>query len=115
MSNIQWKKLLSGTDVRGTAIAAEGKKANLTEEVAAGIGFIFVNWLAANLDRENEEIEVAVGHDSRLSADRLKKALAQGIKLAGAEVYSAGLASTPAMFMSTILEEHQYDLSLIHI
>jgi len=109
MSNIQWEKLLSGTDVRGRAIAAEGKKANLTEEAAAGIGFTFVNWLAANLDKETEEIEVAVGHDSRLSADRLKKALAQGMKLAGAEVYSAGLASTPAMFMSTILEGHQYD------
>jgi phosphomannomutase len=109
MSKINWEKLLSGTDVRGKAIATDGKKPNLTDAAAVGIGFSFVKWLADKLNKEAEQIELAVGHDSRLSADKMKLALAKGIKLAGATVYSAGLASTPAMFMSTVLEGHQYD------
>lgn len=109
MSEINWGKLLSGTDVRGKAISDQNKKANLTEEAAVGIGFAFVNWLAAELNKEAEELKIAVGHDSRLSADKLKKALAKGMNTAGAECLSAGLASTPAMFMSTVLPGHQYN------
>ena len=109
MSKIKWKKLLSGTDVRGKAIASNGKEPNLTEEVTVGIGFAFVKWLEKNSEKKSKEIKLALGHDSRLSADKLKQALAKGFKLADAKGYSAGLASTPAMFMSTVLEEHQYD------
>lgn len=109
MTKIKWNKLLSGTDVRGKAIATDGEKPNLTEETAVGIGFSFVKWLENNLNKDSQNIELAVGHDSRLSADRLKSALAEGMKMAGAKVYSAGLASTPAMFMSTVLKGHQYD------
>ncbi|TDO83503.1 phosphomannomutase [Halanaerobium saccharolyticum] len=113
MSKIKWEKLISGTDVRGKAIAAEGEEANLTENAAEGIGFSFVKWLEDNLNKESREIKLAIGHDSRLSADSLKFALARGMKLAGADVYSTGLASTPAMFMSTVLEGHQYDGSIM--
>ncbi len=109
MPSIKWKKLISGTDVRGRAVEVDGKKPNLTEEAAAGIGFSFIKWLEKSLDKKGQEIEIAIGHDSRLSAEKLKKALAQGMKIAGAAVYSAGLASTPAMFMSTVLDGHQYD------
>lgn len=109
MSKIKWKKLLSGTDVRGKAIETDGEKPNLTEAAAVGIGFSFVRWLENNLNKDSQKIELAVGHDSRLSADKLKLALAEGMNLAGASVYSTGLASTPAMFMSTVLEGHQYD------
>ena len=109
MSKIRWERLLSGTDIRGRAIAVEGKEANLTEEAAVGIGFAFVKWLEKKLNKDSQEIELAVGHDSRLSAEKLKAALARGMKLAGADVYSAGLASTPAMFMSTVLEGYQYE------
>jgi phosphomannomutase len=109
MSEIKWEKLLSGTDVRGKAISDEQKKANLTEEAAFGIGFSFVKWLSDKLDKKNSELQIALGHDSRLSAEKLQNALAGGIKTAGAKCLTAGLASTPAMFMSTVLEGHQYD------
>lgn len=109
MSKIKWARLLSGTDVRGKAISDADKKANLTEEAAVGIGFAFAKWLANNLNKDQKELKIAVGHDSRLSADKLKKSLAQGINAAGAGFLSAGLASTPAMFMSTVLEGHKYD------
>lgn len=113
MSKVKWKKLLSGTDVRGKAISDKKKEANLTEEAAAGIGFSFVKWLAATKDKQENELKIALGHDSRLSAEKLKIALAQGIKMAGADVYSAGLASTPAMFMATVLDDYQYDGSIM--
>lgn len=109
MSRKKWEKLLSGTDVRGKAIADKDKKANLTEKEAAAIARSFSKWLAERLNKSKENLRIAVGHDSRLSAEKLKNALAAGMNSVGAEVYSAGLASTPAMFMSTVLEGHQYD------
>lgn len=109
ISQIKWSKLLSGTDIRGRAISQQNKKANLTEEAAVGIGYSFVQWLSDKLNKEVENLKIAVGHDSRLSAKKLKKSLAQGINIAQSEAFNAGLASTPAMFMSTVLTEHQYD------
>ena len=109
MSRKKWEKLLSGTDVRGKAIADNNKKANLTEKEAAAIASSFSKWLAERLNKKTENLKIAVGHDSRLSAEKLKNALAAGMNSTGVEVYSAGLASTPAMFMSTVLEGHQYD------
>lgn len=109
MSEIKWERLLSGTDVRGKAISNEQKKANLTEAAAFGIGFSFVQWLTDTLNKKSNQLKIAIGHDSRLSAEKLQNALGGGIKMADAECLTAGLASTPAMFMSTVLEEHQYD------
>ena len=103
MSRKKWEKLLSGTDVRGKAIADNNKKANLTEKEAAAIASSFSKWLAERLNKKTENLKIAVGHDSRLSAEKLKNALAAGMNSTGVEVYSAGLASTPAMFMSTLL------------
>lgn len=113
MEEIEWSKLLSGTDIRGTAIASQDKEVNLSEEAAFIIGFSFVKWLEKDLAKNGEQMELAIGHDSRLSADKLKLALAKGIKKAGASVFSAGLASTPAMFMSTVLEGYQYDAAIM--
>jgi phosphomannomutase len=58
-------------------------------------------------------LRVAVGHDSRLSAQQIKTAVFQGLERGGCAVFDCGLASTPAMFMSTVFENHQYDASIM--
>jgi len=45
---------------------------------------------------------VAVGTDSRISGPSLKKAFINGLIQAGSDVLDCGIASTPAMFMTTI-------------
>ncbi len=88
--------LKNGTDVRGTAIAAEGDPVTLTDEVVETIGRAFCIWL------NNKGLTcptIAVGHDSRLSAKRIETSLVKGMTACGSDVVLTGLSSTPSMFM----------------
>lgn len=101
-----WFKLQNGSDVRGVALeGVPGESVNLTESVSRTIGFAFGKWLNAKTGGSR----VSVGNDSRLSADAIKDAVFQGLEQSGGTVFDAGLASTPAMFMSTLFEQHGYD------
>ncbi len=88
--------LKNGTDVRGTAIAAEGDPVTLTDEVVETIGRAFCIWLK---NRGLTCPTIAVGHDSRLSAKRIEASLVKGITACGNDVVLTGLSSTPSMFM----------------
>lgn len=95
--------LQNGSDIRGIAIDIEEQKANLTpaamEKIAAGL----IHWL--HRKQMTKPFVVGVGQDSRLSGDRLKKALVEALKKQGVHVIDFGLATTPAMFMSTQFPE----------
>jgi phosphomannomutase len=109
LTNTNWLQLRSGTDIRGTALADEGKEVELTDKVAADIGRSFASWLETKTSKPAAELTVAVGNDSRITGEKLKEALLTGLTDSGVDVYDCSLASTPAMFMSTILDQHQYD------
>lgn len=101
MSNTNWKKLQNGSDIRG--VAQKGVKSeavNLTPAVVARIGECFVGWLRKK--GQGAPLSIAVGMDSRLSGPALRKVLIKALVASGANVYDCGLASTPAMFMTTI-------------
>jgi len=101
---MNWKKLQNGSDIRGVALeGVPGEEVNLTPEVATILGKAFVQWLRNK--KTQTTISVAVGTDSRLSGTVLKNAFIAGLNQAGAKVYDCGLASTPAMFMTTISGE----------
>lgn len=101
---MNWKKLQNGSDIRGVALeGVQGEDVNLTPEVATILGKSFVQWLRNKSAQTN--VSVAVGTDSRLSGTVLKNAFVAGLNQAGAKVYDCGLASTPAMFMTTITSE----------
>ena len=96
---MEWKKLQNGSDIRGVAL---GTGATLTPEVMRRIGGAFAVWLADRLKRSAVDLTVSVGRDSRLSGPVLMSALMDGMTSAGVRVLDFGLASTPAMFMSTV-------------
>ena len=54
-------------------------------------------------------LKICVGHDPRISADELKEGVLEAIALWGAEGYDAGLATTPAMFMATVMPQFEFD------
>ena len=96
-----WKKLQNGSDIRGVAIdGVQGELVNLFPETVSTLGQIFSQWLSMRLNKK--DITIAVGTDSRLSGAELKKALLEGISVTGADALDCGMASTPAMFMTTI-------------
>lgn len=103
-----WKKLQNGSDIRGVALAGvEGEDVNLTSEVAGILGRCFVAWLSKRNNKQH--ISVSVGHDPRLSSTQVKDAVIEGLEASGAKAFDCELASTPAMFMTTIDNESPVD------
>lgn len=98
MNQADWNELKSGTDVRGVALeGVEGEHINLTDEAVSGIMKAFCYRLAKSLGKDR--LTVAIGHDSRLSADRISKCAADAVTQSGSDVILTGLSSTPSMFM----------------
>lgn len=97
---MDWMKLQNGSDIRGVALeGVEGEAVNFSAEVVEILGKSFVVWLKS---KGHKNISVAVGMDSRLSGQQLKTAFIRGLVSQGAHAVDCGMASTPAMFMSTI-------------
>ena len=103
MLEFDWKQFKSGTDIRGVAVeGVPGQKYNLTDEAVRRMTAGFLLWLSNRLGKPANELKLAVGHDSRISADRIQKAVVDAMLAAGVHVLVCGLASTPSMFMITV-------------
>ena len=109
-----YKKLQNGSDIRGVALeGVAGQPVNLTPVEAGYIAMAFSKWLSEGLNKDASELTVAIGRDPRISGLALRDGLAGGFAAAGIKVYDCGLASTPAMFMSTIFSETECDGSVM--
>ncbi len=95
--------LKSGTDVRGVAVATEKyPEMQLTDEVVKVISGAFIGFLCEKTGKNAENLTVSVGHDSRISAMRIKDAVISEISQMGVNVLYCSYCSTPAMFMTTV-------------
>jgi phosphomannomutase len=110
---VNYEKLQNGSDIRGIAIEGAGKEVNLNPEVAKFIAYGFVKLLENKMDTKVENLKVAVGMDSRLSGPTLKEAVINGLTDLGCYVYDCGMCTTPAMFMTTILDNYNCDGSIM--
>ena len=98
-----WKQFKSGTDIRGVAVdGVKGEPLNLTDEVVAQMACGFLLWLSVRTGKSADQLTVAVGHDSRISAERIRAAVVNAMTVRGVKVLDCGLSSTPAMFMITL-------------
>lgn len=110
---MNWKQLQNGSDIRGVALeGGEGEPVNLTAEVVSTIAMAFVEWLKRK-GIGSDHPTIAIGTDSRLSGPTLKQAFISGARKAGANVQDCGLASTPAMFMTTVDSEQTASASVM--
>ena len=109
---MDYKKLQNGSDIRGVALEGiEGQHVNLTEDVCRNIGRGFAVWLKNRLQKDT--LAVAVGRDSRLSGEALCGWICGAMAEQGIQVTNIGMASTPAMFMSTVTGDHPFDASVM--
>ena len=82
MTEQEFLNLRNGTDVRGTAIAGvENDPVTLTDEAVLAIARAFCIWAADKTGKSCPTI--AVGHDSRLSADHIASLVAEGVTSCG--------------------------------
>jgi phosphomannomutase len=110
MENFNWTKLQNGSDIRGVALPGiPNESVNLTPRVAQTLGQAFSTWLSQTLSKPTSSLTISLGRDSRLSGPQLRDAVIEGIVSTGAKVYDFAIASTPAMFMSTITEGFNCD------
>lgn len=105
---LDYSKLQNGSDIRGVALAGK-EEVNLGKEEAARLTAAFARWLSQKLGKPISELKISVGHDSRLTAETLKEAALSSLCEMGADALDCGLASTPAMFMSTIFDQFRCD------
>ena len=98
MDNLLYLK--SGTDIRGTAIEKDGKPVDLTDNRLFSITASYVDFLKSKLNKD--ALKITVGYDSRVSSERISRAVTRTLSDLGVKVYDCGLSSTPSMFMSII-------------
>ncbi|MEI5993720.1 phosphomannomutase/phosphoglucomutase [Candidatus Enterococcus mansonii] len=111
------KALQNGSDIRGIAVDHEGKTANLTSTQVGKIAVGMVYWLRDEKKlvekHQSGKLKIGIGHDSRISADSLKQALLDSFVEQNIEVLDFGLATTPAMFMSTQFPQYDCDAAIM--
>ena len=104
------RKLQNGSDIRGIAVeGVPGEDVNLTKNAAGAIGTAFMVWLAQKLDKPIFTLKICVGRDPRISGEEMKEGIMMGVQMTGSKSYDAGIASTPAMFMSQVLPFYEFD------
>ena len=109
---MDYKKLQNGSDIRGVALEGiEGQHINLTEQACKDIGRGFALWLKSKAGKN--DLRVAIGRDSRLSGPTLCSWICDAMVAQGLNVTDFGMASTPAMFMSTVTEGFKFDGSVM--
>lgn len=96
---MDWMKLKSGSDVRGTAV---GDQAVITPYLAKCLGMAFAQYVADKTGKAVSDVTIAIGRDSRISGPSLLRATAEGVSKAGAKVLDFGMCTTPAMFMAIV-------------
>ena len=110
---MDYKKLQNGSDIRGVALEGiEGQHINLTEQACRDIGRGFALWLMQKTGKTSG-LRVAVGRDSRLSGPKLSGWICDAMVESGLNVTDFSMASTPAMFMSTVTEGYAFDGSVM--
>ncbi len=98
MRSLQYLK--SGSDIRGVAVdGVNGEKLELSDDVVFRITIGFCKWLKEN---GYDGKKVAVGHDSRISALRIKKQVVEALAQFDKQIIDCSYSSTPAMFMTTV-------------
>lgn len=97
---MDYSKFKSGSDIRGYALGDESNPLYMSDEMVMRSSAAFAEWLKEKTGKD--KLFVSVGHDSRLSAGRIKNAVIKALVSNGVDVADCGLSSTPAMFMTTV-------------
>ncbi|GEQ50487.1 phosphomannomutase/phosphoglucomutase [Tetragenococcus koreensis] len=103
--------LQNESDIRGVAIDTQEHQANLTVTAVREIAVGIVNWLHEKGIKD--KLTIGVGRDSRLSGPKLQEALIEVLTSYDVEVYDFGLATTPALFMSTQFSQFSCDAGIM--
>ena len=101
--------LQNGTDIRGVAYKDDKSDLDitLTKEDVKNLVRGFATWI---IDKDKKgKIMISIGTDSRLTGPDFRQACIEALTEIGVDVVDCGMATTPAMFMSTIIDDYKCD------
>nr|WP_314497100.1 phosphomannomutase/phosphoglucomutase [uncultured Peptostreptococcus sp.] len=101
--------LQNGTDIRGVAYKDDRSdlEITLTREDVKTLVRGFATWI---IDKDKKgKISISIGTDSRLTGPDFRQACIEALTEIGVDVVDCGMATTPAMFMSTIIDGYKCD------
>ena len=100
---MNYRKLKSGTDIRGVACdGVKNQRVELTDEVIKELTYGFILWCKEHLGKNPENLKVVIGRDSRISGERIARAIIEKLLEYGVDVYYTNLSSTPSMFYACL-------------
>ena len=79
----------SGSDIRGYALGDESNPLYMSDDMVMRCCAAFVNWLKTRTGKD--KLYISVGHDSRLSAERIKAAAVKALTSHGVSVADCSL------------------------
>lgn len=114
MGKYNFSQLQNGSDIRGVALpGVPGEDVTLTPPIVRCIASAVAVWLCNKTRKNANELSIAIGCDSRLSGEDIKTNMELQLRKLGVSVFDAGLASTPAMYMSTVFPEFDCDAAVM--
>ncbi len=99
-----WPALVQGGEICGPADGSA-----VTAELAEHLSYAFATWLAEEKDTTSDKLILAVGRDNRPSGEALQQAAIRALTAADCDVYDAGIASTPSMYLTIVSGETHAD------
>lgn len=99
-------KLQNGTDIRGIAVENDKLEVNLTKEKISAISLGILKWLEKKENNSCDKFRIAVGMDSRISGAEIRETMMGEFENHGVSVIDCNMATTPAMFMTTVMEDY---------
>ncbi len=97
--------LQNGSDIRGIAIATDEYAVNLTQQATKEVVRGLIHWLTQKPELaqsyQKGQLTIGIGRDSRLSGPDLVSAFTEEAVRLGVQLLDFGMATTPALFMST--------------
>ena len=100
-------ELQNGTDIRGIAYENANKRVNLTKNEVKRIAESFYLWLKNK--KKKDIITISVGCDSRITGEGFRNTFIKTIEYLGGNVIDCKMATTPAMFMTTVMDNYNCD------
>ncbi|MDR1464108.1 MAG: phosphomannomutase/phosphoglucomutase [Oscillospiraceae bacterium] len=97
---MDWAAFRSGSDIRGCGLGDTEPPLYLSDSAVEAMAGAFALWLTEQTAQR--PLRVAVGHDCRLSSERIKLACLRGLTARGVQAVDCGLSSTPAMFFAAL-------------
>lgn len=101
------ENLQNGTDIRGIAMIDGNLAITLTEDAVRKIARGFSIWIKNKYNTNN--LKIALGIDSRITGINLKGICSEEILGMDIDVIDCNMATTPAMFMTTIMDNYKAD------